>query len=84
MRFAVNTYSIIGDGLDKTVELYKEVVRVVHRTPDVDVSIWPFYDADPVQIGYTGFLVRGTRGDVDAILLGLPTSASPRVQPVIT
>ena len=44
MRFAVNTYSIIGDGLDKTVELYKEVVRVVHRTPDVDVSIWPFYE----------------------------------------
>ena len=84
MKFSVNTYSIIGDGLKETIQLYKDVVRAMHRVPDVQVSIWPFYDADPVQVGYTGFFLRGTRGDVDAILLDIPESSKPQVQPVIT
>ena len=84
MKFAVNTYSVIGDGLKETIELYKDTVRAMHRVPDVQVSIWPFYDADPIQIGYTGFLIRGTRGDVDAILLDIPPDRSPQIQPVIT
>ena len=56
----------------------------MHRVPDVQVSIWPFYDADPTQIGYTGFLLRGTRADVDAIMLDLPPGRGPQIQPVIT
>ena len=84
MKFSVNTYCIIGDGLEKTLDLYRDVVRAMHRVEDVQVSIWPFYDADPVQIGYTGFLLRGTRDDIDAILLDIPANRKPQVQPVVT
>jgi hypothetical protein len=84
VKFALNTYSVIGDGLSDTIEIYKDTVRAMHRVPDVQVSIWPFYDADPIQIGYTGFLLRGTREDVDAILLDLPVDRRPQLQPVIT
>ena len=84
MKFALNTYSLIGDGLDKTIELYKDVFRAIHSTPGTQVSIWPFYDATWLQIGYTGFLLRGTREDVDAVLLGLPKDSRPSIQPVIT
>jgi hypothetical protein len=84
VKFALNTYSIIGNGLEETIKLYRDTVRSISKTPDVQVSIWPFYDATWLQIGYTGFLLRGTRGDVDAVLLGLPESSRPSVQPVIT
>lgn len=82
MKFNVNTYSVIGNGLEQTINLYGEVLKAMRKLDSTSVSVWPFNTISRDQLAKTGFFLKGTKGDVDSILSMV--SVDHQVQPVVS
>ena len=81
MKFNTNIYNVIGDGLEPTIKLFKEILSVMSREDSPDVQVWPFEDMNRGQIAYSGIFLRGTESDVNLVMSMVDEKFA--IQPVI-